>query len=451
VKADGARKGRLDRHVEPREDIGMNAGINTLRDRGFIQQVTAEGPLKELMEHGPVTYYVGFDPTASSLHAGSLMPIMAMRHLQLAGHRPIALIGGGTTLIGDPSGKTEMRKMLSPEEIESNGQKILSQLRRYLPGLQDGRSSAGARSAAAEGLFLNNADWLRPLNYIEFLRDVGVYFRVNEMIKSESYRLRLEREEGLSFIEFNYQLLQAYDFLYLFDEHACTLQMGGDDQWGNILSGTELIRRKRSKRAFGLTFPLLSTASGTKMGKTADGAVWLDADKTSPYDFYQYWINYTGDAEVERNLMYFTLLPVQEARELAAAQGSKINQAKHRLAYEATRLAHGDAAADAARAATVAAFGDGTGASGSADLAAIPFSTITRERLREGVELVQLLVDTKLASSRSEARKLIEQGGAYVNGQPAQDVKMRIEETMIESGAIMLRHGKKKFHRLLVQ
>ena len=294
----------------PRENV-----FEILQERGFVQQSTNKEALSKLLSENQVTYYVGYDPTASSLHAGSLVPIMAMAHLQRAGHKPIAIIGGGTTMVGDPSGKTQMRQLISRETIESNGIGILAQLKRYL-NFNEG-----------SGLFLNNADWLIPLNYIEFLRDIGRHFRVNEMIKVEAYRQRLDREEGLSFIEFNYQLLQAYDFLHLFQQYGCLLQMGGDDQWGNILAGADLIRRMKGDIVHALTFPLLTTASGEKMGKTAGGAIWLDADRTSPYAFYQYWIN-TDDKDVERFLAYFTFLPMDEVRRLGGLKDADLREAR---------------------------------------------------------------------------------------------------------------------------
>src|SRR5688500_17500942 len=275
--------------------------LDTLKERGFVQQCTDWEALAKHLESGPARYYVGFDATATSLHAGSLVPIMAMAHLQRAGHQPIAVVGGGTTMVGDPSGKSEMRQLLTPEEIDVNAAGILGQLKRYL-------NLDGDR-----GHFVNNKEWLLPLRYVDFLRDIGRYFKVNEMIKAEAYRARLEREEGLSFIEFNYQLLQAYDFLTLYRTHNCRVQMGGDDQWGNIVAGVDLTRRVERADVFGITFPLLTTARGEKMGKTAGGAIWLDPERLSPYEFYQYWIN-CDDRDVERFLALFTFLPMDEVR-----------------------------------------------------------------------------------------------------------------------------------------
>lgn len=411
----------------------MDNVLETLKTRGFVQQCTDEEALSQTLKENSIVYYCGFDPTADSLHCGSLMPIMAMAHLQRAGHKPIAIIGGGTTMVGDPSGKTEMRKMLSPKQIEANGACILEQLKRYIS--LDGQN----------GLFLNNTDWLLSLNYIDFLRDIGRHFRVNEMIKSEAYRQRLEREDGLSFIEFNYQLLQAFDFLTLWQRHKCALQIGGDDQWGNILAGVDLTRRVESKTVYGLTFPLLTTARGEKMGKTAGGTVWLDAARTSPYDFYQYWIN-TDDQDVERFLNYFTFLPMEETHRLGSLQDADIRQAKEVLAFEVTALAHGKEEAEQARSASRAAFG-GEGN----DLTAIPTTAIPESRLADGVGIVELLVEVGLTSSRSEARRLIVQGGAYVSGLQVPDLDMKVDLSHIIDGAIMLRFGKKKYHRVTVK
>ncbi len=410
----------------------MGSVFDVLRERGFVQQCTDPAGLEKLLGLESVTYYVGYDPTASSLHAGSLLPIMAMAHLQQAGHRPLGLIGGGTTLIGDPSGKTEMRRLMLAEEITANGVAILGQLRRYLT--LDGTA----------GSFLNNADWLVPLNYIAFLRDIGRYFKVNEMIRAEAYRQRLEREEGLSFIEFNYQLLQAYDFLVLAREHDCRLQMGGDDQWGNILAGVDLNRRIDGRESFGLTFPLLTPARGEKMGKTAQGAIWLDAARTPPYEFYQYWIN-ADDRDVPRFLAYFTFLPMEEVRRLAALVGAEIRHAKAVLAFEVTRLCHGEAEATAARTASRAAFGHTDG-----DAAAIPTTEVAAERLVGGINIVDLLCETGLTPSRNQARNLIGQGGAYVNGEPVPNPELILTQSHIQDGAILLRFGKKKFHRVVL-
>jgi len=404
--------------------------FDTLKERGFIAQTNDEAAIRAAFGAKQLTYYIGFDPTANSLHCGSLVPIMSMAYLQRAGHKPLGLIGGGTAMVGDPSGKTEMRQMLSFEEISANGDGILGQLRRYLQ--LDNNA----------GMSANNADWLMKLNYIEFLRDIGRYFRVNEMIRAEAYRARLEREEGLSFIEFNYQLLQAYDFLQLYERHGCILQMGGDDQWSNILAGTDLIRRKHQKQAYCITFPLLTTARGEKMGKTAAGAIWLDAARTSPYDFYQYWIN-TDDRDVRKFLALFTFLPMTEVERLGALQGAELNAAKEVLAYEATSLCHGEGAANEARSAARAAF------HGGGDLSAMPSTSIALGRLQDGIGLLDLFVETGLTESKGDARRLVQQGGAYVNDVVIADAQARVSAADLRDGAVMLRAGKKKYHRVL--
>ena len=409
----------------------MSNIFESLQERGFVQQCTNVEDVSQVLAGNPITYYVGFDPTADSLHAGSLVPIMAMAHLQRAGHKPIAIIGGGTTMIGDPSDKTEMRPMISAEQVENNGVRILKQLQRYL----DLDNTAG--------LFLNNAEWLLSLNYIEFLRDIGKHFRVNEMIKAEGYRQRLERELGLSFLEFNYQLLQAYDYLCLFQKHDCVLQLGGDDQWGNILAGVDLVRRIEGERVHGLTFPLLTTAGGAKMGKTAGGAVWLDVDKTSPYQFYQYWIN-VDDRDVEKFLAYFTFLPMDEVRRLGSLEHDAIREAKSVLAYQATKLAHGKAEADKAQETSQAAFGGG-----GLDLDAMPTTAISADKINTGIPIMDLFHQVGLAASKSEARRLIQQGGAYINEKQHKAIDVIVDANMLEENALLLRAGKKRYHRVV--
>ncbi|MBI5016985.1 MAG: tyrosine--tRNA ligase [Deltaproteobacteria bacterium] len=396
--------------------------LDTLAERGFLEQTTDEAALRDLLRT-PTTCYVGFDPTASSLHVGHMLPIMGLAHLQRAGHRPIALVGGGTALIGDPSGKTEMRRMLTREDIDANAVGLRGQLGRFLD------FDGGA-------LLLNNADWLAPLNYIEFLRDVGVHFSVNRMLAAESYRARLET--GLNFIEFNYMLLQAYDFLVLCQRQGCRVQMGGNDQWGNILAGVDLVRRVEGQEVHGVTFPLIMTSSGAKMGKTAQGAVWLDAARTSPYDFYQFWIN-TEDPDVGRFLGLFTFLPMDEVRRLGALAGADLRQAKEALAFEVTRLVHGETEAEKARAASRALFG------GGGDLESVPTLEVSARRLAEGIEAFVLFAEAGLSKSRGEARRLIEQGGAYVNGEPVTAIDFRLGPPDVRDGAILLRAGKKKY------
>ena len=411
----------------------LNA-FDVLTERGFVAQTTGAEGVRALLEQEKVTYYIGFDPTASSLHCGSLVPIMAMAQLQRAGHKPVGLVGGGTAMVGDPSGKTEMRQMLSAEAIGANGQGILGQLKRYL------------NLDAPAGASANNADWLMELKYIEFLRDIGRYFRVNEMIRADAYRARLDREEGLSFIEFNYQLLQAYDYLRLYERHGCVLQMGGDDQWSNILAGCDLIRRKHAKQAHCITFPLLTTARGEKMGKTANGAVWLDAGRTSPYDFYQYWVN-TDDRDVKRFLALFTFLEMDEVERLGAAQGAHLNASKQVLAFEATKLCHGETAANEARAAAKAAFSGGN--AGGGDLSAMPSTSVAAARLAAGISVIELFAECGVCASKGEARRLVQQGGAYVNDAVVADDLARVTAADLKDGAILLRAGKKKYHRLV--
>ncbi len=401
-----------------------------LKERGFVSLVTDEEHVRQLLAAGPVSFYIGFDSTADSLHAGSLVTIMAMMHLQQAGHKPIGLVGGGTTMVGDPSGRTELRQMLSAERIQEFGHKIHAQLNHYL-NFEGGQ-------AIAE----NNANWLLDLNYVTFLREIGRHFSVNRMLAAEAYKQRLER--GLSFIEFNYQLLQAYDYLELYRRYNCTLQMGGDDQWGNILAGVDLIRRIEGVTVHAITYPLLTTASGAKMGKTASGAVWLDADKLSPYDFYQYWIN-CDDRDVEKLLKIFTFLPLDEISRLAALQGADIREAKRVLAFEATTITHGEAAAREAEAGAKAAFSHG----GSVD--AVPSTTLPASRLSEGIGVLEIFSEVGLTSSNSDARRLLKQGGVYVNETRVTAVDTALSSDDLTPEGIMLRAGKKKYHRLVFE
>ena len=428
-----------------------------LEERGFIEQSTDAAASRQLLEK-PVTCYIGFDPTATSLHVGSLLPIMSLAHMQRCGHRPIALVGGGTALVGDPSGKTEMRQMLSRKKIDENAEKLKVQLGQFID-FSSGRA-----------LLLNNADWLAPLNYIEFLRDIGRHFSVNRMLSAESYKMRLET--GLSFIEFNYMLLQAYDFLLLFDDYGCSLQMGGSDQWGNIVAGVDLVRRMRQKTVYGITFPLITTASGEKMGKTAKGAVWLDAQLTSPYEYYQYWIN-TEDQDVARFLAYFTFLPMEEIQAVADLQGAELNLVKTILAYEVTKITHGEAAASAARVQSENMFGerqipedllpsstinvnvgDVVSATFVCDVdisvSSIPATIVDKSRLSSGIAAFELFAEVGLCSSKGEARRLIQQGGGYINGERIQKFDERATLDHLDKGEILLRAGKKKYHRIQV-
>jgi tyrosyl-tRNA synthetase len=408
----------------------MENVFDTLQSRGFIQQVTHPEDIKTRLQQGPITFYIGFDPTASSFHIGNLLPIMAMVHMQRAGHRPIAILGAGTAMVGDPSGKTEMRQMLTRETIEANALALRGQLERYL-------SFVGANRA----MLLNNGDWLLDLRYIDFLRDVGRYFSVNRMLTFEAYKQRLET--GLSFLEFNYQLLQAYDFLVLRQRHDCILQMGGDDQWGNMVAGVDLIRRVEQTDAFAITFPLLTTASGQKMGKTADGAVWLDAERTTPYEFYQFWIN-VDDRDVKRFLRFYTLLSPAELTRFDAMEGAALREAKRVLAFEATVLTHGETAARAAEQAAQAMFG------GSGDAAEMPETVVSQNRFDAGVLAIDLLVETGLAASKGAARRLIQQGGASLNGTRVETIDTRVTSTDVKGGAVILRAGKKRYHRVVV-
>ena len=411
----------------------MNAALETLKERGFLQQCTDLEGLSKLMDSGPVTFYVGCDPTGPSLHIGHMVPFFALRHLHEAGHHGIALIGAGTARIGDPSGKSEMRKMLSYEQLDANADSIRAQLDRFV--------GFDGVTAYTE----NNKDWLASLNYIDFLRDIGRHFSVNRMLSFEAYRMRMET--GLSFIEFNYQLLQSYDFLQLYKRHGCRLQIGGDDQWGNIVAGIELIRRVEGAECFGLTFPLVTTADGKKMGKTEKGALFLDPAQTSPYDFFQYWRN-VCDADVERFLLMFTFLPAAECRELGRAKDAGINKSKERLAWEITALIHGKEEADKALAAAKAAFGAASGG----DVTQVPSKGIARADLDKGVGVLDLFVYAGLAPSKSEARRLVQQGGAVVNERKIEDEKASVDSGWLDSeGALMLRAGKKRFFRLVAE
>lgn len=425
----------------------MGNVIDVLTERGFVERATHGKELFEFVDAGSVTCYIGFDPTASSLHVGSLIPIMALAHMQRHGHRPIALVGGGTGLVGDPSGKTEMRKLLTPESVQENANCIKQQLSRFI------------RFDAGHAIIVNNADWLLKLGYISFLRDVGRHFSVNRMIKAESYKSRLDSEDGLNFIEFNYMVLQAYDFLNLYDGFGCRIQMGGSDQWGNIVAGIELIRRIRHEPAFGITFPLITTSSGSKMGKTAEGAVWLDPEKTSPYEYYQFWIN-TDDRDVERFMSLFTFLPVEEIRQLRNLTGEDLNAAKAVLAFEATKLAHGREHAVRSYLAATSMFGsrsvlkdflpgsDIPREDDTADDASVPFSSLPQAMLSEGIPAFKLLQLTGLTKSGGEARRLIDQGGAYMNGSRISSFDYLITDKDARRMEIVLRVGKKRFHKI---
>ncbi len=437
----------------------LNDLYDELEQRGFVEQTTGEDALRELLQE-PIACYIGFDPTASSFHVGNLVPIMALAHMQGHGHRPIAVIGGGTALVGDPSGKTEMRQMLTVEQVNENAEGLKKQLARFID----------FENACA--LMLNNADWLAGLEYIPFLRDIGRHFSVNRMLTSESCRLRLET--GLNFIEFNYVLLQAYDFLHLYRTEKCVLQMGGSDQWGNIVAGIDLIRREEKATAHGITFPLITTSSGAKMGKTATGAVWLDSNRTRPYEYYQYWIN-TDDRDVAKFLALFTFLPMSEVHEVAKLQGADLNSAKVVLAYETAKLAHGEEEAMKAHTESSRLFGcrdvphsilptstvprnvtlEVTNAKHGlrapvVDLGVISSTAMDEEQLKKGIPAFKLFHMVGLADSRGAARRLIEQGGAYVNDSRIRTFDTLITHRHVSNEEILLRVGKKRYHRIRI-
>ena len=398
-----------------------------LKERGFLEQET-HAEVRDLLGKEKVTFYIGFDATADSLTAGHFLTIMAMKHMQNAGHRPIALLGGGTTMIGDPSGKSDMRSMLTRETIEHNAERFHEQLSHFID-FSDGKA-----------IVANNADWLLDLNYVQLLREVGVHFSVNRMLTAECYKQRMER--GLTFFEFNYMIMQSYDFWKLNQLYNCQLEMGGNDQWSNIIGGVELIRRKEQKPAFGLTFKLLTTSEGIKMGKTMKGALWLDPNKTSPYEFYQYWRN-IEDVKVEECLGLLTFLPMEDLRRLGALEGADINKAKEVLAYETTKIVHGQEEAEKAQVAAKSIFVHGTK---SADM---PTTTYPKAELEEGKDLITLLVDTKLAKNRSEGRRLIQQGGVTVNDEKITDfARVFTTADFDEEGTLVIKKGKKGFHQI---
>ena len=408
----------------------MNA-LDVLKERGFVKQITFEEDLYKAFETESVPFYVGFDPTADSLHIGHYIPIMAMAHLQKAGHKPFALMGGGTGMIGDPSGKSDLRKVLTVEDIDNNVACIKAQMSRFLDFDESKENCA---------VIVNNADWLRTLNYIDFLRDVGALFSVNRMLTAECYKQRLER--GLTFLEFNYMLMQSYDFLELNHRYGVKLQCGGDDQWSNMLSGADLIRRKDQKDAFALTFQLLLTHDGRKMGKTEKGALWLDANKCSPYDFYQYWRN-VDDADVKKCLGLLTFLPMEEVNRLGALEGSAINEAKRVLAFEVTKNVHGEEEATKAQQAAEALFG------GGALAGSVPTTEISAEELAEDARLLAWVAKVGLCKSNGEARKTIQAGGLYIGDEKVTDLDFAITADMLEGEGLLIRKGKKSYHRFV--
>jgi tyrosyl-tRNA synthetase len=427
----------------------MKSAYDILKERGFIEQVTDEALIKKIFAAGPVTCYIGFDPTATSLHIGSLVPIMALAHMQKSGNKPIALVGGGTGLIGDPSGKTEMRQVLTREQIDFNAQCLGKQLSQYLD------------FSDRKALLLNNADWLTKINYIEFLRDIGRHFSVNRMLAAESYKIRMEK--GLNFIEFNYMVLQGYDFLYLFQNYGCTLQMGGNDQWGNMLAGTELIRKIEAKDAHAVTFPLITTSLGQKMGKTEKGTVWLDGTLTSPYEYYQYWVN-CDDADLERFLKLFTFLPLEEIKIVKKLSDAQLNMAKAVLAFEATKITHGAKAVEEAWGASMGAFHSRPVEAElfpsstiprdieASDTSAIQQYEISKKDLEKGVLITSICSASGTTGSNSEAKRLIEQKGIYVNNQPVKSIDEKLTLSNFgNSKEVLLRKGKKKYLKVKIK
>ena len=410
---------------------GICSIMNTyeeLKARGLIAQVTDEELIKDLINKGEAVFYIGFDPTADSLHVGHFMALCLMKRLQMAGNKPIALLGGGTAMIGDPSGKTDMRKMMTKETIDHNIECFKKQMSRFID-FSDGKA-----------LMVNNADWLLDLNYIDVLRDVGAHFSVNRMLTAECYKQRMEK--GLTFLEFNYMIMQSYDFYRLYQDYGCNLQFGGDDQWSNMLGGTELIRRKLGKDASAVTITLLLNSEGKKMGKTVSGAVWLDPEKTSPYEFYQYWRN-VDDADVIKCLKMLTFVPLEKIEEMEKWQGSELNKAKEILAYELTNLVHGEEEAKKAQDASRKIFANG-GISGN-----IPTTTYSKDEIDAGKDILTLLVDTGLAKSRGEARRLVQQGGVSVNGEKVNAIETSFTTSEFnEDGVLLIKKGKKAFHQI---
>lgn len=399
-----------------------------LVERGLIAQVTDEDEIKELVNNGKAVFYIGFDPTADSLHVGHFIALMFMSHMQRAGHRPIALLGGGTAMVGDPSGKTDMRTMMTKEIIESNVAAMKKQMEKFIDFSDD------------KALIVNNADWLLNLNYVDFLRDVGVHFSVNRMLSAECFKQRLEK--GLSFLEFNYMLMQGYDFYVLNQQYNCKMQLGGDDQWSNMIAGVELVRRKAQGQSMAMTCTLLTNSQGQKMGKTVGGALWLDPNKTSPFDFYQYWRN-VDDADVKKCLSLLTFVPMSEINEICNVEGSAINLAKTRLAYEITKLIHGEEEATKAKAAAEALF------AGGVDMSNVPTVTLTKEAL--GKTLLDIMAENKVVPSKAEGRRLIQQGGLSLNGVKVTEITRTLEESDLEDNSALIKRGKKNYNKIVIE
>ena len=422
--------------------------FDELKARGLLAQLTDEEEIKELVNNGKAVFYIGFDPTADSLHVGHFMALCLMKRLQMAGNKPIALIGGGTAMIGDPSGRTDMRNMMTTETIDHNCECFKKQMSRFIDFGEnagaEGGSSAGAQAGEkhSTAIMVNNADWLRDLNYIEFIRDIGAHFSVNRMLTAECYKQRMEK--GLSFLEFNYMIMQSYDFLCLYEKYGCNMQFGGDDQWSNMLGGTELIRRKLGKDAYAMTITLLLNSEGKKMGKTQKGAVWLDPEKTSPYEFYQYWRN-VADADVLKCLRMLTFLPLEQIDEMDKWEGSQLNQAKEILAFELTKMIHGEEEATRAQESARALFTGGNAAE-------MPtYELQDSDFLNGSIDILGVLASSGLTSSRSEARRAVEQGGVTVDGEKVTDTKTAYTPDQFAGEGIIVKRGKKNFRRIVMK
>ena len=407
----------------------MENVFDTLKERGLIAQTTHEDEIRKILGEKKITFYIGFDPTADSLHIGHFMQLIVMKHMQNAGHRPIILLGGGTTMVGDPTGKTDMRPMITQEIIQHNADNFKKQMSKFID-FEDGKA-----------IMVNNADWLLGLNYVDFLREVGVHFSVNRMLSAECFKTRMEK--GLTFLEFNYMLMQGFDFYKLNKEYDCLMEFGGDDQWANILGGIELIRRKESKQAYGMTFTLLTTSEGKKMGKTEKGALWLDPEKVSPYEFYQYWRN-VDDKDVIRLLKLVTFIPMEQIREYEKLEGQELNKIKCLLAYEVTKMVHGEEAAKQANDAATAIFAGGSNTEN------MPSAEISKSEIKSGINVLDMLVNVKLCPSKSEARRLVQQNGLSINGEKVSGVDTIINSEYFKDGEMIVKKGKKTFLKLIL-